>query len=71
MKFIMNIPESIKLNGLPHQAKERRFVFSNSAIKCSTCSVVFPVEYNKCPQCEVDMLRQTLNLQIKNSFGGK
>jgi hypothetical protein len=66
----MNIPESIKPNGLPQQAKEKRFLFSNSAIKCSNCSVVFPVEYNKCPQCEVDKLRQTLNLQI-SSFGGK
>jgi hypothetical protein len=66
----MNIPESIRPNELLQQAKEKGFPFSNSAIKCSTCSVVFPVEYNKCPQCEVNKLRQTLNLQI-NSFGGK
>ena len=67
----MTITEPIKPNELLQQKIEKGFPFSNSAIKCSKCSVVFPVEYNKCPQCEVDKIRQTLNLQIKNSFGGK
>jgi hypothetical protein len=53
------------------ETKEKVFLYPNSAIKCGQCKVIFPVEYNKCPQCEVDTLWQKLNFQIANNFGGK
>ncbi len=67
----MNITEPTKSNESLQQSKEKGFLYSNSALKCSQCKVVFPIEYKKCPQCEVDKLWQRLNFQIVNNFGGK
>jgi uncharacterized paraquat-inducible protein A len=67
----MNITKPIKSKELTYQTKEKGFLYSNSAIKCSQCKVIFPVEYPKCPQCEVAELWQKLNFQIKYDFGGK
>ena len=44
---------------------------SKSTIKCVYCKAIFPKEYDKCPQCEVDQLWQTMKVQFKNKFGGK
>jgi len=44
---------------------------SKSTIKCVHCKAVFPLEYDKCPQCEVDELWQTIKIQIENNFWGK
>jgi len=43
---------------------------SNSTIKCVHGKVIFPKEYDKCPQCEVDELWQTIKTQFENNFGG-
>ncbi len=67
----MNITEPTKPKELLRQAKEKGFLYSTSALKCGKCKVIFPVEYTRCPQCEVDKLWQILNFQIINNFGGK
>ncbi len=71
VKFIVDTTESIKLKKLLQQTKARGFLYSNSAIKCGQCKVIFPVEYAKCPQCEIDNLWGKLNFQIVHSFGGE
>ncbi len=67
----MSIIEPIKPNELIQQAKEKGFLYSNSAIKCSNCKVIFPAEYEKCPQCEVVQLWKNMKIHLKINFGGK
>ena len=66
----MYITEPTKPKELLRQAKQKGFLYSTSALKCSKCNVIFPIEYDKCPQCEVDELWQKMEIQIVNSFGG-
>ncbi len=51
--------------------QELNKINSNSTIKCVHCKVIFPIEYDKCPQCEVDKLWHSIKIQLKNNFGGK
>jgi len=44
---------------------------ANSTRKCAHCEAIFPIEYDKCPQCEVDQLWHSIKIQFKNNFGGK
>ncbi len=67
----MHITEPTKSKELTQQAKEKEPLYSNSIIKCSHCKVIFPVEYNTCPQCEVDELWQNMKIQFRNNLGGK
>ncbi len=71
MKFNMKNTEPIKSKGWMQQPKEKGFSYSNSALKCGQCNVIFPIEYHMCPQCEVDELWQLLEIQIETNFGGK
>jgi len=71
VKFVMNISGPIKLKELLRQAKDRGFLYSNSAMKCRQCKVIFPIEYHKCPQCEMNDLWQSFEIQKVNNFGGK
>ncbi len=71
VKFIMSIIEPIKPNELIQQAKEKGFLYSNSAIKCSNCKVIFPAEYEKCPQCEIVQLWKKMKIHLKINFDGK
>ena len=67
----MNNTKPLNSVELIQHAKEKGFLYSNSSIKCSQCKVIFPVEYAKCPQCEVDELWQIFEIQFKNNSGGK
>ena len=71
VKFIMKNTEPTKSKELIQQTKEKEPLYSNSIIKCSHCKVIFPIEYHKCPQCEVDELWHSLEIQIETNFGEK
>ena len=51
--------------------EELNLINSNSTIKCVNCKAIFPKEYNQCPQCEIDKLWQTIQIQFEKNFGGK
>ena len=51
--------------------KENGLLYSNSIIKCVHCKAVFPIDYDKCPQCEVDELWKTVKIQYEKNYGGK
>jgi len=44
---------------------------ANSTRECVHCKAIFPIEYDICPQCEVDKLWQTIQIQFDKNFGGK
>ncbi len=41
-------------------------IHSNSTLKCVHCKAIFPIEYDKCPGCEVDKLSKTVKIQYVN-----
>ncbi len=67
----MNNTEQSHSIELIQQAKGNGLINSNSSIQCVHCKAIFPEEYNKCPQCEVDKLWETIQIQYKNRFGEK
>ena len=71
MRFILNDTESINSMDWIQQAKKAGSPDSNSIIECVYCDFVFPKEYDKCPQCEVDKLWYSIKIQFDNNFGGK
>jgi len=71
VKFIMNNTESTNAKKLIQQVNDRGLLYSKSTIECVHCKVIFPIEYGKCPQCEIDNLWHTIKIQFKNNFGGK
>jgi len=60
----MKITEPTKSKGWMQQAKEKEPLYSNSIIKCSHCKVIFSIEYNTCPQCEVDESWQNIKIHF-------
>lgn len=65
----MNNTKSLNSIELIQQLKEKGFLYSNSAIKCNQCKIIFPVEYEECPQCKVDELWQIFDIQFKKIIG--
>ena len=51
--------------------QEKELVYLRSTIKCSSCNVIFPIEYKICPQCELDKIYQRLAINHQTIFGGK
>ena len=51
--------------------KEKKLVYLRSTIKCSSCKVIFPIEYKICPQCELDKMYQHLAMNYQTIVGGK
>ncbi len=50
---------------------ELNLINSNSTRECVDCKAIFPIEYDTCPQCAVDKLWQTIQIQFEKNFGGK
>ena len=46
--------EQLKSMDLIQQAKEMGLFDSNLTLKCVHCSVMYPKEYDKCPQCNAN-----------------
>ncbi len=46
--------------------KELAMIHSNSTKNCVHCKAIFPIEYDKCPGCEVDKLSKTVKIQYVN-----
>ena len=67
----MSNTETTTAKDLLKQVKERGLLNSNSTVQCVDCQVAFPIEYNNCPQCEIDVLWRNIKIQIKNNFEGK
>ena len=67
----MSNSEIITAKDLLQQVQERGLLNSNSTVQCVDCKVAFPIEYNNCPQCEIDALWCDIRIQIKNNFEGK
>ncbi len=67
----MNNTKPLKSKGLMQYPKEKGILYSNSTIKCVHCKAVFPIDYDKCPQCEVDELWKTVKIQYEKNYGGK
>ena len=53
-EFDLNNPEQLNSMDLIQQAKEMGLLDSNLTLKCVHCSVMFPNEYDKCPQCNAN-----------------
>jgi len=67
----MNSTEPLNSTELIQATKERGLYYLRSTIKCVICKTIFPIEYDDCPQCELDELYSTFNIQYKKSIGGK
>ena len=67
----MYIAKPIKSKELILRLKERGLFYTSSTITCGRCKAIFPIEYINCPQCEVDDLWNTIQIKVKNNFGGK
>ena len=50
----MNNTEQSHSMELIQQAKEIGLLDSNMAISCVHCKAIFPKEYDKCPQCNIN-----------------
>ena len=59
------------LTDLIREAKERGIYYSRSTIKCTNCKAIFPIEYDNCPQCELDELYRSLKIQYRKLIRGK
>jgi len=42
---------------LIEKAKKVGLLDSNLTINCIVCNVIFPKEYNKCPQCDTNQVQ--------------
>ncbi len=71
MRFILSNTEKIDSTELIRQAQEAGLLDSNVTINCVHCYAVFPKEYDKCPQCEVNVLWKTVKIQYENYLGEK
>ena len=67
----MNSTEPLNSTELIQATKERGLYYLESTIKCFICKAIFPIEYDDCPQCELDELYRTLKIQYKRIIGGK
>jgi len=67
----MSNTETTAAKDLLQQVQERGLLNSNSTVQCVDCKVAFPIEYNNCPQCEIDDLWHSIKIQLKNNFEGR
>ncbi len=45
---------------------ELYIIHSSSTKNCVHCKAIFPIEYDKCPGCEVEELWKTVKIQYEN-----
>ena len=67
----MNDTEPLNSTELIQETKERGLYFLRSTIKCVICKAIFPIDYNDCPQCELDEVYRAFKIQYKKISGGK
>jgi len=67
----MNNTIPLKSKGLMKQPEKKELFFLRSTIKCIICKAIFPIEYDDCPQCELDELYRSLKIQYRKLIRGK
>ena len=67
----MNNTEPLNLTGLIKETKERELYYLRSTIKCVNCRVIFPIEYDNCPQCELEEMYRLFDIKCKKISGEK
>ena len=61
----MNNTEPLNSTGLIKETKERELYYLRSTIKCFNCKIIFPIEYDNCPQCELDEMYRLFDIKCK------
>ena len=67
----MNDVKSKNAKELIQQVREKGLSSESSTQKCMYCKIIFPSEYNICPQCEMDHLLYKVKTQFTNNFVGR